>query len=438
MIATENTPETTQVVFFTTEANAIGEGQVVSGNGDKVTEMVFSNSVLNTLNRWIPDRQTGNFWPLEAFEPIVNSWNGCPIVYCRPGEHLNPLAPDFNAELKRIGGRIVGFVQNSRISKEGHPRLMAALPVHDAEVIALWKNGKLGISTAFTAFRNKDRRIVGGVTPHHVLLFQEDEYNQQRDKSAIVCSEGTPMFEKFEAAYNELKAALQGKSMQTVAVTSAVSTTTTQSTDHSHTIDQMGQHTHSLDYNTAGIYPYTNGSSYTQVPVAVPVVAPAVPAPVVNVPETNTESDNMAETEKIQELNKEIEAKVELIASLNKEVEALKADAATKVAEINAAKEQLEAKDKIIAGYIKADKDAKYAAFKNTIKKAYHDTPEKDAALRNRFENDLPNLVMEMNKMLVSAPNTEETGAEAVAEQNAEAKEVHGAGEYDPITKQWK
>jgi hypothetical protein len=429
MIATENTPETTQVVFFTTEANAIGEGQVVSGNGDKVTGMVFSNSVLNTLNRWIPDRQTGNYWPLEVFEPVVNSWNGCPIVYCRPGEHLNPLAPDFNAELKRIGGRIVGYVQNSRISKEGHPRLMAALPVHDAEVIALWKNGKLGISTAFTAFRNKDRRIVGGVTPHHVLLFQEDEYNQQRDKSAIVCSEGTPMFEKFEAAYNELKALLQGKSMQPLAVTSTAQTT---STDHSHTVT-TGQHTYNYDINTTGVYPYNNG--YTPAPVAVPVVAPA---PVVNVPETNTESDNMAETEKIQELNKEIEAKVELIASLNKEVEALKADAAAKVAEINAVKEQLEAKDKIIAGYVKAEKDAKYAAFKNTVKKAYHDTPEKDAALRNRFENDLPNLVMEMNKMLISAPNTEETGAEAVAEQNAEAKEVHGAGEYDPITKQWK
>jgi hypothetical protein len=383
MSASEVNTESGDFYSFTTEASTgVGEADsdVTALNAEAATAVVFKNSTLNTLNRWIPDKNTGSYFTLEAFKADLQYWEGCPIV--RANEHLNPLNPDFNAELKRVNGRIVGYATKPRIEVAGTARLMAELPVSDAECLKDHAEGHLTGSTAFTAYRNREGRIVHTIRPHHILLFREDENNQPRDKSVLINkmevvdmgneSTNAPGFD-IQKGFDGLKAYFENKFAEQKSAAKA--------------------------------------------------------------------EDNMADTEKITELNKEVEKyKAEAVASA-KEVESLKASVANKDAEIDAGKKEVESLKGKLSAFEQKEKDAQWATFKNQVKPAFLEG-DKEKALREKFEADKGATIMEAlaNGMFVTAPASKETGSDAgfVASENKDDKTVHGAGNYNPITGKWE
>lgn len=87
------------------------------------------------------------------------------------------------AELARIKGKIVGKVENPKLSTTGHPRLLGDTRFNDAAMDAKIDAGTLSLSTGFRA-PVRDGAIAGPVRPHHVLVFEETERDQPWDQGA--------------------------------------------------------------------------------------------------------------------------------------------------------------------------------------------------------------------------------------------------------------
>jgi hypothetical protein len=163
--------------------------------------------VLQTLNR----EHNGLFLTEGAFAPTLNAWNGVPIIYANA--HIDPKAYDANpeAELARVGGRVVGTFRDPRIEHVGHPNIRGKLDIKDAMVDALIEAGRVTPSSAF--FANPEDQdpstLSGPVKPHHVLLFPEGGPLQPGDKGALILNTKRPdnMVDETESKWQALKAA---------------------------------------------------------------------------------------------------------------------------------------------------------------------------------------------------------------------------------------
>jgi hypothetical protein len=133
-------------------------------------------AILQTLNRVI----NGVIFPAEPFAETAQKWDGKPIIYAQDHPNMDALNSNFEAEIARIGGREVGYIQNSRIEIPGHPRLVADAVITDPDVDAKINSGFISLSTGFYASDDKVR-ITGNVTPNHVLVFDESLLDQPRD-----------------------------------------------------------------------------------------------------------------------------------------------------------------------------------------------------------------------------------------------------------------
>jgi len=117
----------------------------------------------------------------EPYEQSLDAWNGKIIIYGQEHPNLDAWEKDPVAELTRIRGRKIGVVKNARMDKTGHKKILAELPISDAEVEALMAAGTLGLSTGFRC-DIEDGRIKSYVRPHHVLLFPETQGAVPGDK----------------------------------------------------------------------------------------------------------------------------------------------------------------------------------------------------------------------------------------------------------------
>lgn len=150
----------------------------------------------------------GTVLPVDSFKNTA-SWIGIPLVFAK--QHI-PLTcpvtalddsrlPQFLADVE---GLIVGEVTAANIDMSGTPKLIETLTftsdtakrlvskgvdigegVEEAVGRAkkLHESGKLSLSSAFCAKRDGNT-ISGDVRPHHILLFEETEVDQPRDRSA--------------------------------------------------------------------------------------------------------------------------------------------------------------------------------------------------------------------------------------------------------------
>lgn len=147
---------------------------------------VFANSIIQMLNRWVPDEESGVYFNAGPFEATAPKWEGIPIVFANAHPDLQLFEDDPASALKQVKGRIVGKASNIRFIQEGHPHLVAALQVNDDECSVLFKQGELSLSTAFWAFLDGECGIAEGIEPNHILLFKEDGYNMPKDRGALV------------------------------------------------------------------------------------------------------------------------------------------------------------------------------------------------------------------------------------------------------------
>jgi len=159
-----------------------------SGNEPRGDPAVQAHpTILQQLNRKIGN----DFFPVESFENVAD-WESVPVIFAQEHPDMEAYDLDPAAELARIAettGRradVVGTPTNARIETTGRPRLQADLNWNaDPDVQRLFNEGKLGVSTGFWA-HTKDNQLDGYVKPHHILLFEEDQSNQPRDKGAVV------------------------------------------------------------------------------------------------------------------------------------------------------------------------------------------------------------------------------------------------------------
>lgn len=126
-------------------------------------------AILQTLER----RSNGLFLPLDAYMPTVKDWAGVPLIFAQ--KHPDPEAYDADpaAELKRIGGRLVGKCLDAWIDRAGHPRLMGRLGVSDQGVEDGIEDGVISLSTGLFNLRPDGDRLDEPAKPHHILLFVE-------------------------------------------------------------------------------------------------------------------------------------------------------------------------------------------------------------------------------------------------------------------------
>jgi hypothetical protein len=54
--------------------------ETASKNASDVPLATYVSSIIQMLNRWAPNEQTGMFFKAEAFPDTVDQWNAIPLV----------------------------------------------------------------------------------------------------------------------------------------------------------------------------------------------------------------------------------------------------------------------------------------------------------------------------------------------------------------------
>lgn len=148
---------------------------------------VLSNCTLLMLNRWV-GCQTGTwYYPEDVFSKSVDIWNGTPIVFGQVHPDPKLFKADPEAALKEVGGEIIGYISDSRVVIEGHPRHVAAMnidPVKGKKALDLYHAGRFGISGA--EFFSQSEGVITEITEaSHVLVFEEDGWTMPADLGAV-------------------------------------------------------------------------------------------------------------------------------------------------------------------------------------------------------------------------------------------------------------
>ena len=156
-------------------------------------------AILNTLDRFkrlVRDGKPYTIWfGADAFKNTLDRWAGIPIVYVPKGQdHPDAygLQDDPEAALKKVNGTVVGHVSEAMIPDGGEPRIEVSMPIDDPKVLALWRDGKLTLSTAFLAdekpmpgMKGGELALEGDVEPNHVLVFERTPHDQPGDGGAV-------------------------------------------------------------------------------------------------------------------------------------------------------------------------------------------------------------------------------------------------------------
>ena len=162
-------------------------------------------AILNTLDRFkrlVRDGKPYTIWfGAEAFKNTLDQWAGIPIVYVPKGQdHPDAygLQDDPEAALKKVNGTVVGHVSEAMIPDGGEPRIEVSMPIDDPKVLALWRDGKLTLSTAFLAdekpmpgMKGGELALEGNIEPNHVLVFERTPHDQPGDGGAVFLNKVT-------------------------------------------------------------------------------------------------------------------------------------------------------------------------------------------------------------------------------------------------------
>lgn len=144
--------------------------------------MTSLNAILQGLNRKVGDV----FYPAPLYKEHGASWNGTPVIFARTHPNVELFAEDPAKALAAVGGRIVGAVKNSMYDETADPVLKADLDLQDdAEVMALYRDHKLQLSTALVGVVNSKTRYLESFLANHVLLFPMGSAVQKDSMASI-------------------------------------------------------------------------------------------------------------------------------------------------------------------------------------------------------------------------------------------------------------
>jgi cation transport regulator len=379
------------------EAVKAGYQKVESGMWQPITNKSH-RAILNSLDRMVD----GKWFTADAFEQSVNLWENTPLIYANSHPNLSAFTEDPQKELTRINGSLVGYIGHPAVNKAGHPKLMGDMvfdpnfqfknAVSDStkipEVLDLVQSGKLSHSTGFYSSWDKDNRLTGSVSPHHVLLFEEDysKGDMPKDPGAFILNK------EDSEIYNK------GRRVST----------TTENKLKSLFSEFMAKLSNELK-NINGdemIEPQTNKSEE------------------IDEMELKELADKLAIT------NKELGEKSTEIITLKAENDQLKEEIKNKDAELAAMKAQENKR-------LESEKDAKWAEAKKLLKPGLTHKEEDNLKYRDMFENDKDQFyatVMSQTNKDETDPegdefvnkNGSEDGSPTDAELSAAREQYHG------------
>ncbi len=162
---------------------AIGNMQIFSN-----AEIINSEHdvTLNRLNQMLvyPDGSSV-FYPVKFFQEFGNKWEGIPIIFGKDHPDFDLYTQNPELALKQIGGSIVGKVTNPRVELTGTPRFVAKFQIDNPVIENLIQAGKLAHSTGFQGHTDTQKQLISMI-PHHVLVFEQNKYNNPVDAGAMI------------------------------------------------------------------------------------------------------------------------------------------------------------------------------------------------------------------------------------------------------------
>ncbi len=362
----------------------------------------FENSVIQTLNAWIPhpDDPDRRYFRLEAFEASLDKWEGVPLVFADHHPDLDMFASYPDAALAQVNGKIVGSLSKPRIERGGHPVMMGSISISDPDVLALWEAGELSLSTGF------DCMIVGEdvvkvTAPNHILLFREDRSQMPKDRGTRIANmlNGSEIMTKQKPGSNEGEPETTARSFL-ASLANSIQTL--------------------LGSSSSG--PDEGGTDPT----------PAIPAGQTNTPDPATppadegetsqeEEDNMVDEmkEKLETAEAGLKAKTTELENMQGQVDALQKE----LEELKATNAELQ---KVVDQVNKEQADARFNAVLDTLAPGEKHTEEQKQQLRTLFDEDPYGFMARIPEMMVNQAGTKQEGAQHEALENA------GEGEERP------
>ena len=163
--------EKTELVFNT--------GQIID-QSDGVHDVV-----LNRLNSWHENGGRRRFYDPEEFRKVLLEFKDVPHIFAKK-HPLNIGKVPLEDALQEVDGRIIGTPQDVLVTNT-HV-FMEKIQVTDPEVDELMRQGKIHVSTAFSAPRDEDGRYYD-IKPNHVLFFPVDTGIAPGDPASLILNQ---------------------------------------------------------------------------------------------------------------------------------------------------------------------------------------------------------------------------------------------------------
>lgn len=435
--------------------------------------------ILQTLNRWRVHDGKKVWYDLKNFEGTEEGWDAVPVIYAQPHpKDFDAFDEDPEAGLAELPtyegtpGRVVGFLTNTELLRPGQPRLQAEINFTDPEIETKYLDGLLAPSTGFRVRRiDSAGKMQGSVKPHHLLLFVQDEKNQPRDQGAMLLNKEEQEEQSVEMvnAGRELsaknKSKLQGfrdaitkaidglaemlatpdggQATGEVTATNAIQTGMTTITTEGSYEEQHQEIADALMRTVNPIFP-DGSAGWINILATFPDTVIYEPYCGVGTHETfqipytlGTDGVTFGTPTKVeqafieatnQETTMEKSEYERHLALVNKSVTDKDAELANKATELaNKDVELANLRDKI-AKIEQTAKDKEWAAVKNSLAPGEVDTPEKEAAIRNKIENHPYEWSLQILNQKRPAPTKEE---------GVEFSNKGGAGDYLKDKEDW-
>jgi prophage DNA circulation protein len=141
--------------------------------------------ILNRLNSWHENGGRKRFYDAEEFRKVTPEVKESPHIFAKT-HPLNIGKIPLEDALKEVDARIIGTPQDVLVTNTN--LLRENIPVADPEVDLLMKEGKIHVSTAFTAFVDEEGRYYN-IKPNHVLFYPVDTGIAPGDPASLILNQ---------------------------------------------------------------------------------------------------------------------------------------------------------------------------------------------------------------------------------------------------------
>lgn len=161
------------------------------------TELVFNTGqiidqangthdvVLNRLNSWHENGGRRRFYDADEFKKVLPEFKDSPHIFAKT-HPLNIGKMPLEDALQEVDGRVIGTPQDVLVTNTNV--FMEKIQVPDPEVDELMKQGKIHVSTAFSASRDEDGRYYN-IKPNHVLFYPVDTGIAPGDPASLILNQ---------------------------------------------------------------------------------------------------------------------------------------------------------------------------------------------------------------------------------------------------------